>query len=379
MHGAISSARPLLDILYQFLNRKRWYTMNRRKIILLSGIFLTLLLLVSPYLIRRFPLICKSSQYIYINFKDYMLILHFNNQGKLARITFRFHSPYAGVINGIKANEPETSVVAKLGKPYLKLVEPGENGVWYLFPAKNNGYLWVYFGKAGVNTMSFYGGNPTLPLGLRMGMKGKEVKQILGPPDNISTETERKGSIIFSLLFLVVFAFWGTIATIFIPRLKFKYGWLLSIITDSIVFGIVMFVMVSWAIKVENYVFYKEPGLHYLDVMNINLFKVFYSLPGFLLLLLVIGFPFGILSVLLKYATLLGKKSPWYLFIFIIIILMSSYILAFVVNFLSDPFAALILLVSQKLWLLILPYVFCNLFVVLWYRFISIPERDRTQ
>jgi hypothetical protein len=136
----------------------------------------------------------------------------FNMKGRMKAIDF---SPKGNVeIMGIRADDTLEDVIRKLGKPSRIGKMRREEG--YLgkktvltvveYNRGKRGVIGLIFKDERLDTIFFSGGNPALPLGLKMGMKQEEVRKILGPPTKM--ETPRSSTYRFGFLDSIVEYFW---------------------------------------------------------------------------------------------------------------------------------------------------------------------------
>jgi hypothetical protein len=92
--------------------------LDRRKVFIICGFIITLVVLALPFVLKKRPLIVKESRYIYLKRKEScQLILYFDPQGKLWEVVARFNSP-SGTIDGIKFGASEREIDDKLGNRF---------------------------------------------------------------------------------------------------------------------------------------------------------------------------------------------------------------------------------------------------------------------
>jgi hypothetical protein len=116
--------------------------LDRRKVFIICGFIITLVVLALPFVLEKRPLIVNESRYIYLKRKEgYQLILYFDRQGKLWEVVARFNSP-SGTIDGIKLGASEREIDAKLGKP-ISISRTASNEMWCFYDRKGGGYAFL--------------------------------------------------------------------------------------------------------------------------------------------------------------------------------------------------------------------------------------------
>ena len=342
--------------------------MEKRKALIVCGIFFTLMMFTIPIALKKLPLIVKASRYIYLKRKEgYQLILYFDCQGKLREVVARFNSP-SGTIGGIKSGASEREVSAKMGKPISKSCTSADD-IW-CFYAKKGGYIGVHFWMDNADAVMFVHDNPELPFGIRMGIGQEEVVRILGAPDAIEEAKERKGFPLLAFLIIIVVSFWGTYISFILPRFRFKFSWLLALIVNSIVYGILCFSITVFYFHVERYLDHRQFTLYPPILVEIPWWMMNFSLYGWVVFF-IIGLQLGAVETTLMYAKHLRRKRFWYLFGLIVFIPLMGYLLSLALHFLSSfkPLPSSFLF--RKAWVTFPHCLLTCLFVVGWHYLLS--------
>jgi hypothetical protein len=115
---------------------------------------------------------------------------------------------------GIRADDTLEDVIRKLGKPSRIAKTEREEGysgkkserAIAEYNRGKRGFIGLIFKDERLDTIVFSGGNPALPLGLKMGMKQEEVRKILGPPTKTIPHTS--STYRFGFLDSIVEYFW---------------------------------------------------------------------------------------------------------------------------------------------------------------------------
>jgi hypothetical protein len=341
--------------------------LDRRKVFIICGLFITLVVLALPFVLKKRPLIVKASRYIYLKRKEgYQLILYFDRQGKLWELVARFNSP-SGTIGGIKFGASEREIDAKLGKP-ISISRTASDEMW-CFYAKKGGYMGVHFWKDDADAVVFVQDNPELTSGIRMGMGKEEVMKMLGAPDAIEEARGRKGFPLLAFLIIVALSFWGTYLSSILPRFRFKFGWFLALILNSILFGILWFAFIVFYIRVERYLAHTEFSLY--PPILVEIPKWATNLPPLGVMFFIVGLPLGAMATFLIYAKHLRRKRFLYLFSLIVLIPLMGYLLSLAVDFVSSFTPSPSSFLFRKAWTIFPVCLLSCLFVVGWHYSLS--------
>jgi hypothetical protein len=349
--------------------------LDRRKVFIICGVIITLVVLALPFVLKKRLLIVKASRYIYLKRKEgYQLILYFDRQGQLWEAMARFNSP-SGTIGGIKLGASEREIDAKLGKP-ISISRTASDEMWCFYDRKG-GYIGVHFLRDDADAVVFVQDNPELTSGIRMGMGKEEVMRILSAPDAIEEANERKGSPLLAFLIIVALSFWGTYLSLILPRFRFKFGWFSALILNSIFFGILCFAFIVFYIRVERYLGHTEFNLY--PPILVELPKWATNPPLLGVMFSLAGFPLGAMATFLLYAKHLRRKRFLYLFSLMVLIFLMGYLLSLIVEYISSFTPSPSSFLFRKAWT-IFPICFLScLIVVGWHYSLSMEGEERAK
>jgi hypothetical protein len=207
-----------------------------------------------------------------------------------------------------------------------------------------------------------------------MGMGKEEVRRILGAPDAIEEAKGRKGFPFLAFLIIVAITFWGTYLSSILPRFRFKFGWFLALILNSILFGILWFASTVFYIRVERYLAHTEFSLY--PPILVELPKWATNLPLFGVMFSLVGLPLGVMATFLIYAKHLRRKRFLYLFSLIVLIFLMGYLLSLAVEYISFFTPSPSSFLFRKAWTIFPLCLLACLFVVGWHYSLSMGGEE---
>ncbi|MBC7327886.1 hypothetical protein H5T87_07195 [bacterium] len=232
---------------------------KRRKIAIYIGICLSVLLLIIYFLSERyFPK--RYYSYIYRAKGGYPISLSFDKEGRLINASYDLGKRIE--ISGLWAGDTVKEVIRKLGKPRLAR---GAEAKYLIILRKEPSYFveaergktisslsLVYYRQGGrmilnfldgkLLTVQFLGGNASLPEGIRMGMRKKDVEEKLGKLEFYASPRVAHPifdwfrTIVSIFLVVLVYSLLRERGYRLASWLLFLLTWLASMVTVTIVF-----------------------------------------------------------------------------------------------------------------------------------------------